>query len=115
MQAAAYLSANTPASAVVLTSDNHNNAPPPALRRAITVRSGSYLFFHGLDYTAQYEAMQQMFASPSSALLAEWGVDYAWFSAYERSNWPDAEAWYAAHYPVFYQNNSVTIYQITAP
>ena len=115
VQAAAYLKANTPASAVVLTSDNHNNAPASLAARTIVCGSGSYLFFHGLDYTAQYEAMQQMFASPSSALLAEWGVDYVWFSAYERSNWPDAEAWYAAHYPVFYQNNSVTIYQITAP
>ncbi len=115
VQAAAYLKANTPASALVLTSDNHNNAPASLAARTIVCGSGSYLFFHGLDYTAQYAAMQQMFSAPSRALLEQWGVDYVWCSSYERSRWPDAETWYAAHYPVFYQNGSVTIYQIGNP
>ena len=115
VQAAAYLKANTPASALVLTSDNHNNAPASLAARTIVCGSGSYLFFHGLDYTAQYKAMQQMFTAPSSAVLEHWGVDYIWFSAYERGKWPTAEAWYAAHYPVFYQNSNVTIYQTDTP
>ena len=55
--------------------------------------------------------MQRLLTDPDEALLAQWGIDYAWFSSYERAA-DGAEAWYAERYPAVYSADGVTVYRI---
>lgn len=110
--AADWAKEDTPTEALFLTADNHNNAAASLAGRRILCGSGSYLYFHGLDYSAQYAAEQALLTTPSEDELRRWGVDYVWFSSYERSAHAAAESWYAAHCPVVYQNSGVTIYRV---
>ena len=57
--------------------------------------------------------MKELYEAPSEALLAQWGIDYVMISSWERSDYAVDEAFYAQRYPVWNQNGSYTIYQIT--
>ena len=111
VRAAAWAESATSPAALFLTADNHNNALASLAGRRILCGSGSYLYYHGLDYGDQYGAMQRLLTDPDEALLAQWGIDYAWFSSYERAA-DGAEAWYAERYPAVYSADGVTVYRI---
>ena len=66
-----------------------------------------------MDYAAQLQAVKALYEAPSEVLLAQWGIDYVMISGWERSDYAVDEAFYAQRYPVWYQNGSYTIYQIT--
>ena len=81
--------------------------------RDIVCGSSLYVYYHGMDYAAQLQAVKELYEAPSEALLAQWGIDYVMISGWERSDYAVDEAFYAQRYPVWYQNGSYTIYQIT--
>ena len=110
---AAFVDENASADALFLTGTQHLNPVVSLAGRDIVCGSSLYVYYHGMDYAAQLQAVKELYEAPSEALLAQWGIDYVMISGWERSDYTVDEAFYAQHYPVWYQNGSYTIYQIT--
>lgn len=113
--AAEYIKANAAPDATFLTNNNHNNAVAALTGRNIVCGSGTFLYFHGVDYSAREQALPLMFEQPEryfQTLSKRFDVDYVYLGAYERWNYTCDEAWFDAHLGVFYQNGGVTIYDV---
>ena len=111
--AGAYVDANAAPDALFLTGQEHLNPVASLAGRDIVCGSTLYVYFHGMDYGRQAEAVRQMYETPSEALLAQWGVDYVYISGWERADYAVNEAFYAERYPVWFQQGDIVIYQIT--
>jgi hypothetical protein len=68
VQAAHFVQQNTKANSLFLTSTNHNNTVSSLTGRNIYCVTGSYLFFHGVDYEAREQQVRLLFEQPSIAL-----------------------------------------------
>lgn len=115
--AAAYISENTAPDALFLTATNHNNAVSSLTGRNILCGTGSYLFYHGLDYETREQQVQLLFEQPEvcfEALQATYGIDYVLISNYERYTYAVNEG-YFLQFPVAYENDTVTIYDVRKP
>jgi len=112
VRAAEFIEENLPADAVILTGDQHNNAVAALTGRDIVCGTGSYLYYHGIDYGAQKNAMASMLGSPenSLSLFAEYGVDYVYISDQERYNYAADEAWFRENYACVYDAGNIRIY-----
>ena len=108
-----YIDDNAETDAVFLTSDSHLCPVFSLAGRRILCGSGSFVYYHGMNYTAEYNAMHQLYENPDEAPLAQWGIDYVLFDSYVFSNIQNAdESWYAARYPLWYENGGSRIYKI---
>ena len=114
VQAAQWIDEHAPQDAVVLTSDNHNNAVSSLAGRKIVCGTASFLYYHGVDYSAQRSAQKAMFEQPaqSAELFSQYGVDYIYISNYERANYAVDEETIANSYPLVYENDEVRIYAV---
>ena len=114
VQAAQWIDEHAPQDAVVLTSDNHNNAISSLAGRKIVCGTASFLYYHGVDYSAQRSAQKAMFEQPaqSAELFSQYGVDYIYISNYERANYAVDEETIANSYPLVYENDEVRIYAV---
>ena len=114
VDAAAFIEANTSADAVFLTGDQHNNAVAALTGRDIVCGTGSYLYFHGIDYSEQQYAERQMLEYPadSAALFEQYGVDYAYISNHERMAFTVDEDWYADHCDLIFSEGDVNVYAL---
>ncbi|MBQ8506369.1 MAG: hypothetical protein IJ466_02930 [Clostridia bacterium] len=112
VEAAEYIEENLPEKAVLLTGDQHNNAVAALTGRYIVCGTGSYLYYHGIDYSAQRDAMQRMLAAPgeNTALFDQYNVDYIYISDYERYNFGADEEWFEEYCYKVFDNGSVKIY-----
>lgn len=111
---AGYVDENAEPDALFLTSDSHLCPVFSLAGRRILCGSGSFVYYHGMDYTAEYYAMQKLYESPDEALLARWGIDYVLFDDTVYGRFPTAnEPWYAARYPLWYKNGSCRVYRIS--
>ena len=112
VQAADFIEENLPADAVVLTGNQHNNAVAALTGRNIVCGTGSYLYYHGLDYGAQLEAEKRMLANPGDnlELFEQYGVDYVYISNHERFGFEADEAWFAGHLRCIYDAGEIRIY-----
>ncbi len=81
-----YIDDNAEADAVFLTSDSHLCPVFSLAGRRILCGSGSFVYYHGMNYTAEYNAMHQLYENPDEAPLAQWGIDYVLFDSYVFSN-----------------------------
>lgn len=110
--AAEYIEENLPADAVILTGDQHNNAVAALTGRDIVCGTGSYLYYHGLDYSAQYAAMNAMLSDPenNSALFEAYGVDYVYISNQEIYNQHADVQWFEQNLKSIYNAGGVAIY-----
>lgn len=110
-----YVDANAAPDALFLTSDSHLCPVFCLAGRRILCGSGSFVYYHGMEYSAEYAAMYQLYQTPDEATLADWGVDYVLFDDYVYGSIPEAdEDWYAAHYALWYQNDGCRVYKISA-
>ena len=109
----AYVDENTAANALFLTGMEHLNPVSSLAGRDILCGSSAFVYFHGMDYSAQAEAVKQLYETPTEKVLAQWGVDYVLFSNYERNDYSAQENWYAQRYPVWFQAGEYTVYHIT--
>lgn len=112
MALAEYVDENTPPDAVFLTGQQHLNPVASLAGRQILCGSTLYVYFHGMDYAAQQQAVRQLYETPSQELLDWWGVDYVLFSSYERADYAADEGWYAARFPAVYQAGEYTVYAV---
>ncbi len=111
--AARFIDENTPADAVVLTGDQHNNAAAALAGRHIVCGSASYLFYHGVDYNRQRRNERDMLERPgeSAALFEAYGVDYVYISSHERAAFAVDEDWFREHCALVFQSFDVSLYR----
>ena len=114
VDAARFVDENAPADAVFLTGQQHNNAVAALAGRDIVCGTGSYLYFHGVDYGRQQRDARQMLEQParSRALFEQYGVDYAYISGHERYDYAVDEAWFAANGELVFAEGGVAIYAL---
>ena len=114
VEAAAYVEENLPADAVVLTADQHNNAIAALTGRRIVCGTGSYLYYHGIDYSEQYLDERRMLENPGDnfALFAKYGVGYAYISSHERGACDVDEQWYIENCECLFSRDDVSVYAI---
>ncbi len=110
---AEFLQENTPRDAVFLTGDQHNNAVNALAGRQIVCGTGSYLYYHGIDYTDAYYAARNMLENPAenAALFEEYGVDYVYISNTERSNYQVDEQYFAENCEIVYNGFAIRVYK----
>ena len=110
--AAEYIEDNLPSDAVILTGDQHNNAVAALTGRDIVCGTGSYLYFHGIDYSLQRSDMAAMLANPAANLEAfgGYGIDYIYISNHEIYNYAADENWFADNCQLVFGNSSARIY-----
>ncbi len=112
--AARYIEENTPEGSVVLTGAQHKNPVAALAGRSIVCGTPSYLYFHGIDYTDQYHAMEQMleFPADSAELFEKYGVGYAFISSYERNDFTVDEDWFRENGQLVYAEGDVCVYAL---
>lgn len=113
IQAAAYVDEHAAPDALFLTGTQHLNPVSSLAGRDILCGASLYLYYHGMDYSAQEAAVRQLYEQPTHELLAEWGIDYAVFSPAERASYAVNESFYKSNFPIWYAGGGYTIYQIT--
>jgi len=114
VRAAAFIRQDTDPDAMFLTGQQHCNAVAALTGRYIVCGTGSYLYFHGLDYYAQQSAARSMLEAPaeSEALFEQYGVDYVYISSHERTNFAVDEAWFSENLPCVFDDDDVRIYAV---
>ncbi len=112
VDAAGYIEENLPEKAVILTGDHHNNPVAALTGRYIVCGTGSYLYYHGMDYSAQRNAMAAMLSDPANnrSLFDEYNVDYIYISDAERWNYKADEAWFEANCSILYSEGNIDIF-----
>lgn len=113
VRAAAWFEENTPAHAVVLTGNQHNNPVAALAGRNIICGTGSYLYFHGIDYSVQQQDERAMLQWPGDNLdlLDRYGVECVYLSSYERSDFDVDEAWFADHCDLVFSEGDICVYR----
>jgi len=112
VQAAEFIKENTDEDAVILTGTQHNNAVAALTGRYIVCGTGSYLYYHGLDYYAEQSAVKAMLSDPQNNidLFREYNVDYVYISGHERGEFAADEAWFRGNLDLVYDVDNVAIY-----
>ena len=110
---AEYVDANAEPDALFLTSDSHLTPVFSLAGRQILCGSGSFVFYHGMEYSAEYAAMKSLYETPSAEELQRWDVEYVLFDGNVFARFAADENWYAQRYPLWYENSSARIYQIS--
>ena len=108
-----YISENAESDALFLTSDSHLTPVFALAGRRIVCGSSSWVYFHGMDYGAEYAAMQALYETPDEDTLQTWGVDYVVFDGSALARFDTDEDWYAARYPMWYEDGICRVYKIT--
>ena len=80
--------------------------------RPILCASGTWLYYHGMDYSTQEAAVRQLLESPSEEELAQWDIDYVMVGPSERADYTVDESWFAAHCTLLYDQGGYSIYQV---
>ncbi|MDR1620168.1 MAG: hypothetical protein LBS18_05860 [Clostridiales bacterium] len=113
VDAAAFIKENTAPDSIFLTASNHNNAVASLTGRNVLCGTGSYLYYHGLDYSSREALLPLLYEQPASylpLLATEYGIDYIWVSNAERYQY-DVDFSYFDTLPILFQNRSVSIYK----
>lgn len=109
---AAYIDENAGSDALFLTSDSHLTPVFALAGRRILCGSGSYVYYHGMDYSAEYNAMRALYETPDEATLAAWDIGYAVFDSSVYAKFAADESWYATRYDVWYEDAGCRVYKI---
>ena len=115
VEAAQFVEENTDPDAMFLTGQQHNNAIAALTGRYILCGTGSYLYFHGINYAAEQSAARMMFENPAlnAALFDEYGIDYVYISGHERSNFVVDGNYFASNGLLVFDNGAVQIYAVS--
>lgn len=81
--------------------------------RPILCASGTWLYYHGMDYSTQEAAVRQLLEAPSEEELAQWDIDYVMIGPSERADYTVDESWFAAHCTLLYDQGGYSVYQVT--
>lgn len=110
-----WIEENTEPDEIFLTNNNHNNAIASLTGRSIVCGSGSFLYFHGLDYGQQEADLRTMYEDPASRndLLDQYNVSYIVVGPYEYGNYsiPDLQEM-AEEYEVIYNKDGIVVFSV---
>ena len=112
-----FLEENTPADAVILTDQRHNNEVASLAGRNIVCGSPAYLYYHGLNYGEAEQALRKMYEKPEKnrELFWEYGVDYVLVSDFEADSYEvDAEG-LARLFPCVFDDGARQLFRVTSP
>jgi hypothetical protein len=109
-----YVMENTEPHDKFLTDTRHNNVIAALTGRNIQCGSGSYVYYHGLDYYEQEQAIRTMYEEPAMYpdIFDVYGIDYIVISPYEYYNYSVDEWTISAMYPCVYDADGVRVYQV---
>ena len=112
--AAEYIRSNTLPDSIFLTDDNHDNAVAVLSGRNIVCGSGSYLYFHGIDYGRQRQDAENMLTDPVffEQHKDEYQVDFVYMGYYERAMKGQIGAYLAENYPVVFSAGDIAVYKV---
>ena len=115
VRAAEFIEEELPEDAVILTGNQHNNVVAALTGHNIVCGTGSYLYYHGIDYSAQLNAMTSMLGMPGECehLFDEYNVDYIYISDQERYNFAADEDWFLDNCYTVYDGGNIRIYART--
>lgn len=83
-----YIEENTEPEDIILTDTRYNNEVAALTGRNIVCGSGTFLYFHGLQYYGQEAAVSEMFQNPwNTELFSQYNVKYIYVSNSERNNY----------------------------
>ena len=114
--AAEYIIENTEPDALFLTRDNHDNTVATLTGRNIVCGSGSYLYFHGLNYQGQQRLAEQMLTNAEvfEANRESEGLDYVYIGYHERALTGVITDYLTENYPIAFSAGAITIYDLHA-
>lgn len=115
IELAEYIEANTPADAVFLTAQNHNNAVSMLTGRSIVCGSPSFLYYHGLDYSSREQDVAFAYEQPEryfTRVSEVYGVDYVLIGPSERGSFDVNEDWFKADLECVYSNSEYALYAL---
>ncbi len=108
---------NTNPTDTFLTATNHNNAIASLTGRNIVCGSGSFLYYHGVDYAQNEADVKTMYEDPSrrDALLDQYHVDYLVLGPCEWGTYEisDIEEMYEKYDVVYNEENVVVLRHVT--
>lgn len=106
---------NTEPSDILLTANNHNNAVASLTGRNIVCGSGTFLYYHGLNYGQAEADVKTMYEDPSrrEELLRQYNVSYIVVGGWELGNYgiPDLENM-RQMYDVVYEQDGVVVMEV---
>ncbi|MCR5586692.1 MAG: hypothetical protein K6F77_04085, partial [Lachnospiraceae bacterium] len=106
---------NSNPSDVFLTANNHNNAVASLTGRNIVCGSGTFLYFHGLDYGGAEAAAKAIYEDPSQrdSLISQYNVKYIVVGPVETNTYaiPDLDTMKST-YPVVYDEEGICVMQV---
>ena len=108
VEATQYIMEVSEQDAVVLTGTQHNNPVCSIGGRKIVCGTGSFLYFHGVDYSVQNHAVMLMYEDPrgNQALFKQYGVDYIYISSSEHYTYDIDYAALNELYPLVFDNGT---------
>ncbi len=112
--AAAFIDEHTAPDSLFLTSTAHTNPVAVLSGRNILCGAGMYLYYHGVNYQQREAQLGLMYAGGEDfeRLAQEYGVDYVFISGSETSSYAVNTDYFAANYPLIYDQDGIRIFQI---
>lgn len=110
---AGYVDEHAEANALFLTSDDHLTPVFSLAGRQIVCGSASFVYYHGMAYSDEYNAMVSLYEMPDEVTLQAWGVDYVLFDGAVYARFQADEDWYRQRYELWYSDDEYRIYKIT--
>ncbi len=114
IEAAEAIDQNTPTDVLILTGQQHLNAPAALAGRNVYAGSSTFLFFHGFDLTERYHNAAIMFTDGENSvqMMHDEKIDYVYLSSYERHDY-GINAGILEMYPLVFDNGEVNIYAVS--
>lgn len=113
---AEWIDENTEPADTFLTATSHNNAVASLTGRNIVCGSGTFLYYHGVNYQKNEAAVKMMYEDPSqrNSLLEQYSVDYIVVGSQELASYtiPDYDDMLRT-YPVAYKKDGIVVLTVT--
>ncbi len=114
VRAAQFITDNTPADSLFLTSTAHTNPVAVLAGRNILCGAGMYLYYHGVDYQPREALIGPMYGGGETfeQYADQFGVDYVYIGGSEMSNYAVDRDYFLENYPLIYDQDGISIFQI---
>ena len=113
--ASEYIKENTKADSIFLTHNNHNNVVATLTGRNIVCGSGSYLYFHGINYFEREANLKNLYENPSKyldELEEKYKIDYIYVSGQELYNYDCDLEYFSNHFRKIYSSEDIMIFDL---
>ena len=115
IEIAEYIRNTTPADAVFLTSDFHNNPISALAGRNIVMGYEGWLWSHGIDYQERAQDVKDLFLNSSNfqELQEKYHIDYIYISSKERAKFGNEVNRLMNQFPIIYRNRDKVILSVS--